>query len=641
MRSRSPLCLVVLVVASRPLLAGATTAPTVWAIDDGEKIKRDATALPFERGESNPIWSPGRPIRLFALKNETVAFQVVVEAGDASLEGVTIDLDALTTPGGDAIANAAGARDPTRFVGRAIERFVEHFVAIERPSGGRFAGESLGWDRGSGPDPRAWIGAVPDALIPVEVAPAWDPYPMRIAARANGIVWIDITVAKSLPAGVYSGFVVVKSQNETIATLPVELTIKDATLADRPVRTMVYYDRDELAKRIGAADEAEDHLLKLFHRHRLSPMLHASTRADALRYARALDGSLYTRAAGYEGACESMGDGVLALGAYGAYGEPDRGDLADVESIADLLAERGLLASTHVFVYAIDERCDSTYGRKWKELLARATSENARRVRVAWTCDDDAANQPVDVPIQGSFDASAAARARALGKEVWVYNGHRPGSDTFSTDSEAVSPRVNGWLGAMFDIGRWFYWESTFWYDDNKGGRGAYDPFVTSETFHNADGDHDNGNGVLVYPGKQIDVFGEHSIGFDGVVASIRMKNWRRGIEDAGYLQLARRADAARANAIARALIPRAWSEAKSGAPASWSTSGRAFFEARRALFDRIEIGSQGASAPNAIAPPAPAPQSHDRGRPVLRVVALLVVLAVVLSMRLRRRTRA
>ena len=50
---------------------------------------------------------------------------------------------------------------------------------------------------------------------------------------------------------------------------------------------------------------------------------------------------------------------------------------------------------------------------------------------------------------------------------------------------------------------------------------------------------------MLVYPGRQIDGFAAHSVGMDGVIASIRLKNLRRGIQDAGYLQLARARDAA------------------------------------------------------------------------------------------------
>lgn len=573
----------------------ATGAPLVWAIDDGEKIKQDAPPEALARGAGNPVWSPGQPIRLFAMKNETVAFQIVVAADASPLAGVTVELESLATES-TAIANAPGAVDPTRYVGRPIERFVEHFFDVPRPSGGKQPGESLGWAPGSGPNAGKWTGKLPDALIPVEVAPAWSPYPMTIAPHTNGIVWIDVTVGKSQPPGLYKGPLLVRAGGVVLASLPVELEIVDVTLPERPVRTMLYHARDALDRRMGqSANAAEEHYFRLLHRHRMSPMHGAMTAAETARRLPMLDGSFYTAQRGYEGPLEGMGDGVLSLGTYGGFGVPDATKLAAVEEIADLLANKSLFATTDTFVYAIDEDCSSPHGAKWKALLAGSKNQSVKNVRVAWTCSESASKQPVDIPIQlATFDAKETARARALGKEVWAYNGRMPQTASFLTDAPAIGLRVNGWLAGMFDIGRWFFWETTFWYDDNRGGHGPYDPFVTAETFHNADGDHSMGDGVLVYPGKQVDMFTSHSIGMSGVLASIRLKNWRRGIEDAGYLQLAHAADASRAEAIARDLLPRVLSAAKDGQPPSWSDAPKPYFDARRALLALIPRGASG-----------------------------------------------
>src|SRR5688572_20511851 len=108
----------------KPLLVALVAS--VWAIDDGEKIKQDTAPSALATADANPVWSPGQPIRLFAMKNETVAFQIVVRADDAPLSGVTVELDSLASETSK-ISNAAGATDPTWYVGRPIERFVEHF----------------------------------------------------------------------------------------------------------------------------------------------------------------------------------------------------------------------------------------------------------------------------------------------------------------------------------------------------------------------------------------------------------------------------------------------------------------------------------------------------------------------------------
>ena len=574
----------------------ATAAPLVWAIDDGEKIKQDAAPGPLASGDGNPVWSPGAPIRLFAMKNETVAFQIIVATDASPLSGVTVDLEALASDTAK-IANAAAATDPTSYVGRPIERFVEHFLDVPRPSGGKDPRESLGWAPGSGPAAGRWTGKVPDALIPVEVAPPWSPYPMTVAAHANGIVWIDVTVGKAQPAGLYKGTVVVKGGGRLLASFPVALEIVDVTLPERPVRTMLHYARSELTRRMGEAAgiAAEKHLLRLLHRHRLSPLHGAMTVAEATSALPMLEGSFYTAHDGYEGPLEGTGDGVLSLGTYGGFGVPDAQKLGVVEAIADVLAQRSLLATTDAFVYAIDEDCSSPHGATWKKLIEGSSNANVKKVRVAWTCSTDATKQPVDIAIQAAaFDAKKTAQARAMGKEVWAYNGRMPQTGSFLTDTPAISLRVNGWLEGMFDIGRWFFWETTFWYDDNRGGHGAYDPFVTAETFHNADGDYSMGDGVLVYPGKQVDVGASHSIGMDGVVASIRLKNWRRGIEDAGYLQLAHAADPTKAEAIARGLLPKVLSGAKDGQAVSWSDASKPYFDARKALLALIPRGTSG-----------------------------------------------
>ena len=48
----------------------------------------------------------------------------------------------------------------------------------------------------------------------------------------------------------------------------------------------------------------------------------------------------------------------------------------------------------------------------------------------------------------------------------------------------------------------------------------------------------DNGNGVLFYPGTY-NVFPPYSYGIAGPIVSLRLKDWRRGIQDVDYLTLA------------------------------------------------------------------------------------------------------
>src|SRR5262249_46721972 len=148
------------------------------------------------------------------------------------------------------------------------------------------------------------------------------------------------------------------------------------------------------------------------------------------------------------------------------------------------------------------------------------------------------------------FDPRAANAARSQGKLVWVYNGALPRTGTLLLDADPTSLRASAWIAARHSVDRWFYWETTFWNDGNRGGHGPIDPFVTAENFHNHHGDASLGDGLLLYPGAQTGAFALHSFGFAGLLPSIRLKNLRRGIQDAGIYALARAAHAEEADAV-------------------------------------------------------------------------------------------
>ena len=79
-----------------------------------------------------------------------------------------------------------------------------------------------------------------------------------------------------------------------------------------------------------------------------------------------------------------------------------------------------------------------------------------------------------------------------------------------------------------------------------------------------------NGNGLLVYPGTDVGNPSD-SYGVDGPFASLRMKEWRRGIQDADYLALANQIDPAATAAIVSRVFPLAlWENTAPGGDPSW-----------------------------------------------------------------------
>src|SRR5215210_368473 len=93
------------------LLAGSAEAGVrrIWAVNDGEKIERDATKHPASG--RNSVWD-GRTVHLFGARNEIVAFQVVVEADASGIEALSLRLPALAASQ-DRIEYRAPAADPT------------------------------------------------------------------------------------------------------------------------------------------------------------------------------------------------------------------------------------------------------------------------------------------------------------------------------------------------------------------------------------------------------------------------------------------------------------------------------------------------------------------------------------------------
>ena len=627
LRSKIPLGLALLCSAAAldPRSAAAEPGPRVWLADDGTRVRREDVGSPLSRGEGNALWRPGEPARIAALRAEVVAFQVIVEAGDAPLEGVRVELAPL--------APQAGAGGPAL----AIDRFIEHYVEVKaRSRNEQIPAESLGWTPGARPLDEGQLGHVPDPLIPVDLAPPWSPYPLSVPARSAGAVWIDITVPADARPGPHAGQVLVTSAGGELARIDVSVEVAAAELPYRAVSFLAYYEPPKVARRVGEGEAVERQLWQLLHQHHVDAFGSLLEPADAERLRPALDGSLYTAAHGYRGPGAGVPPAAVALGAYGDFGAPSPETLKRVEAVAALVPP----AVDDVMLYAIDEQCESPRGPDWKRLVQG--SPLASRILVGVTCGKrDPREQGVDLVMTPAerFRTEWARGARAQGTRYWVYNGQLPRSGTMMIDAPITGLMANGWIAASHPIGRWFLWETTFWHDGNRGGKGPIDPFSNYESFHNRDGDACLGDGMLLYPGTQLGQFAGRSIGFPGVLPSIRLKALRRGIQDAGYLALARAAAPAAADAIVKETIPAALDAAPGDAPARWSSAGAPFYRARAALralipagasADRAAVARVHADAAAARAPsPSPGSPAEGTTRRPRAVDCLLAVLAV------------
>ena len=128
------------------------------------------------------------------------------------------------------------------------------------------------------------------------------------------------------------------------------------------------------------------------------------------------------------------------------------------------------------------------------------------------------------------------------------------------------------------------------------GSHDFFDPIIGETGVFN----YSNGDGVLLYPGTDL-VFPEESRGINGPIASLRMKHWRRGIQDIQYLDMAMQIDPVATQAIIDAMVPRVmWELGVTDEndptfvllPPSWSTDPDDWESARAQLINII-VGSE------------------------------------------------
>jgi len=232
-----------------------------------------------------------------------------------------------------------------------------------------------------------------------------------------------------------------------------------------------------------------------------------------------------------------------------------------------------------------------------------------------------------EAPTQIWDEATAALNADP-DRRYFMYNGRRPASGTFVTDDDGVALRELPWGQYKKGISRWFFWNANYW-DNFLGGPAVRDLTevdpegaqfrlgTRTNVFKNAHtfGSHDffdpiigetgvfnysNGDGVLMYPGTDR-VFPAESRELDGPIASLRMKHWRRGIQDVQYIGLAMQVDAVATQAIIDSIVPEVMWELGVAdendptfvhKPPSWSTDPDVWESARAQLVSIILGGA-------------------------------------------------
>jgi hypothetical protein len=577
----------------------------IWAVDDGEKIKRDDLQHPLAESSENMVWDREK-IRIFGARNEILAFQLIIEAGRDGANSVDVHVSDLTNGVFQIPGSTSGSSDPYDYRDRGVELFTEHYLYISTRSGG-----GTSWTKSAAPSDY-YYGWIPDALIPFSAPSGLGGAPFDIPSNMNQAVWVDITIPRDAPAGTMDGEVQVLEGGKVLHRIPLELQIYNFMLSDEThFPNMFAISPTDLSLRHGVAfDSAEYYEIlaryyQMAHRHRMD-LVQAVRNISQMRrfHNRYLTGALYTEKNGYAGPGEGIGNGTFSIGLYGNLPTEYGGSLENWSKElwwegsnvwARWFAENASQTSIHKFL-APDEPDSESDLRAIKAQADWSHSNPVIGVSIPtfvthWITPEyqgyvDFWSISANHTLQGSIpntDPEDIQSEKEAGNQIGIYNGYRPATGSVLIDTDAVDFRVIPWIGWKYDLDQYFYWMTNYWVDWSNGGR-RWNIFTNpmNTQFQR------NGSGTFFYPGQD-KVYIEEDRGLPGPIASIRMKNWRRGMQDYEYLWLANEMGLVEdVERIADQAIPAALWETTSRSDVSWSEHGFAFETLRQDLADLI-----------------------------------------------------
>jgi len=629
----------------------------VWVNNGEDKVTQDELRAYNGIDVTNSLWD-GDTVHLFGTRNEVIGFNIILEAALADAYNVNVSLNQLSDGNGSTIdytyASGDGLFDWTD---REIELFYVRYLEIKGMS--RMSWESYYDERhapermrrpcdstGHAVEGTLWTDRpdhnkmYPDIAVPLELHPDF-----TINAGANQSIWVDIYIPKTASNNTYSGNIVIREGVSDTITIPVELYVYDFELPDMPnSKTMMVIGYSGINERhIGIAypnrNTPEDSLsilirqrhMQLSHRHKISIIDGNEDGSGGNLYRPhdywlpALDGSLFTSEYGYDGPGYGTGNNIFSIALYGRWVGFLRGDNPTqvyeyADSYVNWFAEN--YPETEYFLYLIDEPSEEDVLAEMEDWCSLIKSNpgvgsnipifvtiNLLKVDEYYSDLIDISGTTFGFGVTRIWDEVVGKMLATPGKKIYFYNGHRPAGGSFSTEDDGVALRVLPWAQYKKGISRWFFWQSTY-YDNYQGGMGETNVFQNAQTFGNYSEDdpvygergwgYSNGDGVMIYPGTD-QLFPSESYDLPGPIASLRMKHWRRGIQDVDYLAMAESVDPEATYSIIDSIIPKVfweygcaeeWDPTWLRTDISWSTDPDIWEAARKALAEIIDAYS-------------------------------------------------
>jgi hypothetical protein len=557
-----------------------------FAIPVSERVLQNELDSPL--GDGNSVWQDG-VVQLSAARNETVAFQVIMQAA-SGLQGVN-DVDVTFTGVSNATAHidnadAVDPGNPYAYIGRHIQLYRTRYVLYDKHG-----------QHGGSPEAAGTLGKyIPEIQIPFEAK--WGGAPFAIFPGQTQAVWVDIYIPKDQQAGVYRGEVEVQVAGQPVQVLPVELVVHDFTLPNEfatPGLMFATVPGKHGAKTAAEKVALEKTYRQFFRRHHggMFKGVKEANDMDAQQW-QLLGGDIYTAAEGYAGPGEGVPTQYVFLKMYGGGLKPFGGP-----GISGTEADwhRGLLQykkytdrytpDSVVAYYVWDEPGHAYKGgmgafTDWfnqsvaPHIVSFNQKYNADVKMYASISVEDAKAMPL-MDIYRGVTREEALQMQRDGDINCSWNGPQ-GLGHF-----ASALRVVGWQAHYTMTSFWWMWHATAY--DN-----GFDVYRNAYNFRSPYGEVGAGVGMFVYPGTDIYI-GKRNPGLAGPIPGTRFFNWRQGFIDAQYLALAGNKSPAKTEAIARRLVSGA--SLNSGLPGERASIGypigeHHYAEARRQLVEII-----------------------------------------------------
>ena len=431
----------------------------------------------------------GTEVSLAAARGEYESFQIVANGASEGLSNVNVTVSDLQAPGGQVIPRTSFTLYREKYM----------YVSSSSPN----------WKGSNQPLGPGWY---PDALIPFADPETGKPLsgaritaaPFDVKAGNNQPVWVDLFVPRSAEPGRYTGTYTVTS-NQGNFTGSISLKVWNFTLPTAPAlkSSFLFFQAGTLA--------AQRELL----RNKVSPL--STNPADQPLL---------------------MKENGLSATQTGPFSGADIGrcNMSPAPSVSQFKAlasaqQPGLM----LYDYSADEigRCTNLYPtiRQWAKNMHQAGIKNLISMSPTPALYDDGSGtgrSAVDIwvllPVMYNNSKTQVGEVLKKGDTVWSYNTlvQDAYSHKWLIDFDPVNFRIQpGFISQSLNLTGLLYWRVDKWPSD------AWNNVNNAGTYSSA---NYPGEGMLVYPGQPV--------GVRGVVASMRLKWLRDGVEDYDYVQI-------------------------------------------------------------------------------------------------------